>query len=270
MVDLTCRHTLKLPVETASACEQVGDMLKKTWKIILTLEALEMEAPEPNGINGARDNDMFCAADALQWYHPARSTCTLSLPAPHRQEVVTDDRGSCYPEGILFSRCSLDFWWRDGREIIRYSGDPQNSYLCSTFQSVSVVLKEAISQCDIRWNPMCQKTQATWSQSAKLWPERTDLTWLRSFWVAPMMHNSASILCDDCDAGASAPRNSLTPPPHPPTTLPPAPNETPYLLPLLCGMHTNRETGEGRQTEPQRPGALPGLNHQTYPSQRVK
>lgn len=31
-----------------------------------------------------------------------------------------------------------------------------------------------------------------------------------------------------------------------------ASNETPYLLPLLLGMHTNRETGEGRQTEPWR------------------
>lgn len=223
-----------------------------------------MEAPEPNGINGARDNDMFCAADALQSYHPARSTCALSLPAPHRQEVVTDDRGSCYPEGILFSHCSLD-----GREIIQYSGDPQNIYFCSTSQSVSVLLKEAISQCDIIWNPLCQKTQATWSRSVRFGTENTGLTWLLWLLLAPMMHNSASILCDDCDAGASAPRNSLTPRPQT-TPPPPAPNETPYLLPLLCGMHTNRETGEGRQTEAQRPGALPGLNHQTYPSQRVK
>lgn len=65
-----------------------------------------------------------------------------------------------------------------------------------------------------------------------------------------MMHYSASVLCD---AGASAPRNSLTAPPQnntptPPTPTPPSPNETPYLLPLLCGMHTNRETGEGIQS----------------------
>lgn len=92
---------------------------------------------------------MFCAADVLQRYHPASNTCVLSLPALHRQEVVTDDRGSSYPEGIQFTLGSLDFWWQDGsREIIRYSGDPQNSYLCTTCQSLSVVLEEALSQCE--------------------------------------------------------------------------------------------------------------------------
>lgn len=52
--------------------------------------------------------------------------------------------------------------------------------------------------------------------------------------------------------------------PHPPQL---NPNETPCLLPLLWGMHTNRETGEGRQTEPRRPLEPPplDLNHQTHP-----
>lgn len=54
-----------------------------------------------------------------------------------------------------------DFWWRDGREeIIRYSGDPQNSYLCTACQSMSVVLEEAISQCDIRWESLLSKDAA--------------------------------------------------------------------------------------------------------------
>lgn len=54
------------------------------------------------------------------------STCTLSLPAHHRQEVVTDDRGSSYPEGIrsiLLQHGPLD----GSEEIIQYSGDPQSS-----------------------------------------------------------------------------------------------------------------------------------------------
>ena len=65
-------------------------------------------------------------------------------------------------------------------------------------------------------------------------------------------HYSSTLVCN---AGASAPGNSLTAPPprHPSKQHSPAPNETPCLLPLLWGMHTNRETAEGRQTEPQRP-----------------
>lgn len=157
MVDLTCRRTLKLPAEAAAVCEQVGDILwgEKNWKRI---RSFEIKAPEPNGINIAADSDMFCAADVLQWYHPARNTCMLSLPAPHRQEVVTDDRGSCYPEGILFTRCGLDFWRQGGKEeIFRCSGDPQNSHHYITCQSLSVVLKEVVSQSDIRWGPCCQR-----------------------------------------------------------------------------------------------------------------
>lgn len=132
-----------------------------------------------NNIKVSGENSMFCAADALRWYHPAGNTCALSLPALDRQEVVTDDRGSSYPEGIHFTRCSLDFWWKDGsEEIIQYSGDPQNSYLCTTCQSLSVVLKEAISQCecDSRWSPCCQKTQPTLS-TFELW----DASWCTSF-----------------------------------------------------------------------------------------
>lgn len=208
-----------------------------------------MKAPEPNGINVAGDNNMFCAADALRWYHPASNTCMLSLPALHRQEVVTDDRGSRYPEGIQFTRCSLDFWWRDGREeIIRYSGDPRNSYLCTACQSMSVVLEEAISQCDIRWESLLSKDAAHLEPCFAARTERADRMCFVLFYERLPWH---IIQLQSCVMLVHLPRGMLSPPPK--TTLspppPPAPNETPYLLPLLCGMHTNRETGEGRQTE---------------------
>lgn len=186
--------------------------MKINW--ILTFK---IKSTEPNNVKVSGENIMFCAADALQWYHPASNTCVLSLPALHRQEVVTDDRGSSYPEGIHFTHCRLDFWWQDGSEdIIRSSGDPRNSYLCTTCQLLSAVLKEAISQCEcyIRWSPCCQKMQPTWSTfCCRSKPELTSC-----ISPAPMMHFSVSVLCD---AGASALRNSLTP-------LPPVPNETPY------------------------------------------
>lgn len=39
----------------------------------------------------------------------------LSLSAPPRQEVVTDDRGSRSLGGHPFPSCGLEFWWQDGR-----------------------------------------------------------------------------------------------------------------------------------------------------------
>lgn len=105
----------------------------------------------------------FVLLDALQWYHPASNTCVLSLPALHRQEVVTDDRGSSCPEGIHFTPLS------GGKTEVRRSfgtrGDPRNSYLWTTCQSLSAAPKEAISQCEcyVGWSSCCQKTQSTWS-----------------------------------------------------------------------------------------------------------
>lgn len=131
MVRLTCLRSPKLSMVTAV-------VLDKNQNNILILK-FEIKATEPSVLGRI--------ACFVQRYHPASNTCVLSLPAPHRQEVVTDDGGSSYPEGIIFTPRSLDFWWRDGsEEILLYSGEPQNSYLCTTCQSLSEVLKEAISQ----------------------------------------------------------------------------------------------------------------------------
>lgn len=71
-----------------------------------------------------QDDNTLRAPDTSQSYHPARSTCMLSLPAHDRQEVVTDDRGSGYPRGNLFLQPGLLGGGTEVEEIIRHSREP--------------------------------------------------------------------------------------------------------------------------------------------------
>lgn len=71
-----------------------------------------------------QDDKALCATDTSRSYHPACSTCMLSLPAHDRQEVMTDDRGSGYPRGNLFLQPGLLGGGTEVEEIIRHSREP--------------------------------------------------------------------------------------------------------------------------------------------------
>lgn len=48
--------------------------------------------------------------------------------------------------GHPFPSCGLEFWWWDGREeMILYPGDPGNSHLCGTCQSVMLLGNRSLS-----------------------------------------------------------------------------------------------------------------------------
>ena len=213
----------------------------------------------------------LCGVFSCCW-RPCGDTTRLATPACCHYLLFTDRKWWQMTEEVATQRESILHRPPPGllvaetevrKETIRYSGGaegPRNSYLCATCQSLSGALKGSY---------LSARTLKDAAHLEHFWTLRHVVMHVIRKWIcfchttrkkktknntAPVMHYSASILCD---AGASAPGNSLTapppPPPHPSKQHSPAPNETPCLLPLLWGMHTNRETAEGRQTEPQRP-----------------
>lgn len=92
--------------------------MKKKIKILTR----EIKAAKEGRVG--QDDNALPAPDTSQSYHPARSTCMLSLLAHDRQEVVTDDGGSGYRRGNLFLQPGLLGGGTEVEEIIRHSREP--------------------------------------------------------------------------------------------------------------------------------------------------
>lgn len=155
MADLTCQPALKLPPETESSVRTRRLQNKKWKKKILTRE---IKAPKEGRVG--QDDNVLRAPDTSRSYHPARSTCMLSLPAHDRQEVVTDDRGSGYSRGNLSLQPRLLGALEGTLQIA--TSVPLVSQCVDIWRKLSLT---AWSQ----WDPLSQKTKPTWEHEALKW-----------------------------------------------------------------------------------------------------
>lgn len=210
---------------------------------------------------------------------PCSDTTRLAAPACCHYLLIADRKWWQMTEEVATQRESIfpaAAWTFSGKEEVRRSFSTQGILKTAISAHLSVIASssKAIPQCACYVEPSscCEKTHPTWS-TFPLW---------NTSWHTSLRNCCGAMFCsiddnENCSRVLFALFHLLPcyivefqpcvmlvylpwgiyllPPLHPPlqNNTPLAPNETPYLLPLLEGMNTNRETGEGRQTEPQRP-----------------